>query len=379
MNSQTRTNEMITLMGVGDVGSDWWRVEPPQDIYRLIKPVIRQADIAFAQQEGLWTETDDSHQDIVRTVHRQQRNYAPLLAECGFHVVSIASNHCFMYGPNEFITNIENHRKAGFAVVGGGKNIRQAREPAIIERKGIKVGFLAYVSVIDPKDAAGEDTVGVAPLRVRTFYEPTQDKVPGWPDVRVINIPYAEDVAAMVDDIKKLKERADIVVVSIHGGISDKRAVIGDYQITFAHTAIDAGADVILGHHAHILKGIEVYKGKVCFYGLCNFLQVGARERLLAGRHRIAKITKVADPGPEWELYVYHPEARMSMIAKCQISKSGIERFSFLPVAMNGRAQPRALKQSDPEFDKTVQYVRDITAEYFKTSFKVEGDEVVIS
>ena len=283
-----------------------------------------------------------------------------------------------MYGPNEFITNIENHRRAGFAVVGGGKNIRQAREPAILERKGVRVAFLAYVSVIDPKDAAGEDTVGVAPMRVRTFYEPTSDKVPGWPHVKVFTIIYPEDLEALEQDVRNAKAQADVVVVSIHGGISDSRSLIADYQITVNHAAIDAGADLILGHHAHILKGIEVYKGKACFYGLCNFLQVGARERLLAGRHRIAKISKVPDPGPEWPLYVYHPEARMSMVAKCLITKQGIQRVSFLPVAINGQAQPRILSKAEPEFEKTVQYVRDISADYFKTSFEVEGDEVLI-
>jgi hypothetical protein len=69
----------------------------------------------------------------------------------------------------------------------------------------------------------------------------------------------------------------------------------------------------------------------------------------------------------------------MSMVAKCRITKEGIQRVTFLPVAMNGRAQPRILSAGEPEFEKTVQYVQEITADYFKTSFQVEGDEVVIS
>ena len=63
MSVQSKPEDTVTLLGVGDVGSDWWRVNPPEDIYRYVAPVIREADIAFAQQEGLWTEKDDSHQE----------------------------------------------------------------------------------------------------------------------------------------------------------------------------------------------------------------------------------------------------------------------------------------------------------------------------
>ena len=65
MSVQSKDNT-VTFLGVGDIGSDWWRVNPPQEIFRHVQPVISAADIAFGQQEGLWTETDDSHADIMR-------------------------------------------------------------------------------------------------------------------------------------------------------------------------------------------------------------------------------------------------------------------------------------------------------------------------
>ena len=71
---------------------------------------------------------------------------------------------------------------------------------------------------------------------------------------------------------KNAKEQADVVVMSIHWGIHHIPKVIAMYQPKVAHAAIDAGADLILGHHPHVLKGIEVYKGKVCFYSLGNFV-----------------------------------------------------------------------------------------------------------
>src|SRR5262249_61262643 len=89
---------------------------------------------------------------------------------------------------------------------------------------------------------------------------------------------YPGDVRAMEDDIRRAKQQADVVIMSIHWGLRHVPKTICTYQQPVAHAAIDAGADLILGHHAHSIKAIEVYKGKVCFYSIGNFMTTGARK-----------------------------------------------------------------------------------------------------
>ena len=76
------------------------------------------------------------------------------------------------------------------------------------------------------------------------------------------------DSIRSIDDIKKLRPLVDVLIVSQHWGVHFVPFVIATYQYEVGHAAIDAGADLIIGHHAHILKGIEVYKGKVIFFGM---------------------------------------------------------------------------------------------------------------
>src|SRR5262249_54341156 len=143
-------------------------------------------------------------------------------------------------------------------------------KPAIMERKGVKVGFLAYCSVVREGYPAGPNKAGVAPLRANTYYEPREDQA-GTPP-KVVSIPLQEDLDAMVADIEALRPQVDSVGVSIHWGIHFIPKMIAEYQVTAAKAAFGAGADMILGHHAHVPKAIGVFDGKACFFSLSNFV-----------------------------------------------------------------------------------------------------------
>jgi poly-gamma-glutamate synthesis protein (capsule biosynthesis protein) len=104
---------------------------------------------------------------------------------------------------------------------------------------------------------------------VSTYYE-AQEYQAGTPP-KVITVPREEDVTAMEDDIRRAKATSDVVVMSIHWGIHHVPGMLADYQFTVGHRAIDAGADLILGTHAHLIKGIEIYKGKAIFFSMGNF------------------------------------------------------------------------------------------------------------
>lgn len=145
-----------------------------------------------------------------------------------------------------------------------------ARRPAIAECSGARVGFLAYTSVFFPFGHAAADTEpGVATIRAETSYrpDPRVGEVPGRPPVvRTVADPH--DLIAMSTDIARLRDRVDTVVVSMHWGIPGDS--LCDYQRQIAHAAIDAGADVIVGHGPHVVHGVELHRGRPIFYSLGN-------------------------------------------------------------------------------------------------------------
>ena len=141
-----------------------------------------------------------------------------------------------------------------------------------------------------------------------------------------------------------------MVAVSLHWGIHFIPAVLADYQREVAYAAIDAGADVILGHHAHILKGVEIYRGKAILYSLCNFavdLQMDEAHANSKGFREIQALS----PGwvPDFDsLYNFPPDARMTVVAKLSLSKQGVDSVSLLPTFINRDAQPEILAAGDP-------------------------------
>jgi len=155
-------------------------------------------------------------------------------------------------------------------VIGAGADIEEARKPAIFEVKGTRVGFLAYNTICFKGYEARTNKLGCVPLRAWTAYHQIKPEQPATP-CEVGTWAYDDDLEAMLADIRKLRPQVDVVAISIHWGIHMLPKTIAMYQAQIAYAAIDAGADIIFGHHPHILKGIEVYKGKVIFYSLCMF------------------------------------------------------------------------------------------------------------
>jgi poly-gamma-glutamate synthesis protein (capsule biosynthesis protein) len=295
---------------------------------------------------------------------------ASIFKAAGINVVSLASNHTLDWGPEPVMDTIELFRSMGMQVVGAGKDEKEARRPAIIEKNGVKVAILSYCSVLRDGQAAGPDKIGCAPMRAHTYYE-AEDFQPGAPP-KVISIPFEEDLAALEDDIRKAKKQADVVVLSLHWGLTYLPKVIATYQPPVAYAAIDAGADLILGHHPHLLKAVEVYKGKVCFYSIGSFLSTGSHAYKIPYR---------------WNLYWYQVEpdslcsfaieSKKSMVAKAVISKNGVERVSFLPIFINRLAQAEPLDQDDDRFQEVLEYTEWVSDQY-PHSFMVEGNEVVV-
>ena len=284
----------------------------------------------------------------------------PALLYAGLDVVSLANNHAYDWGKEALLDTMDRLKEVGLPFVGVGKNINEARKPIILERKGTKVGFLAYSSVHPKGSEAEDDKPGLAPIRVRTFYE-SLDDTPGT-SPRIVTIPYKEDLEAMVQDIKKLKAQVDVLVVSFHWGVHHVSRIIPMYCFEVGHAAIDAGADLILGTHTHILKGIEVYKGKAIFYSTNNFAaELGIAQYSNADNARFLKNLRKVVEQQQGTKDAYRREAKATLIAKTIIEGGKIRRLSYIPCYINENEEPVILTQSDPRGQEVYRYLEDIS------------------
>ncbi len=166
------------------------------------------------------------------------------LTSSGVTVVNLANNHIFDYGPQGLFDTISYLDSAGVLHVGAGRNYTAAHRPVIIEVRGIRIGFLGYYGGGEAP-AAGDTSPGVARRSIR----------------------------GLSRDIGQLRERdtVDYVVVNLHWG-TEKADEPDPEEVVFGHAAIDAGADAIIGHHPHVLQGIERYRSGVIVYSLGNFI-----------------------------------------------------------------------------------------------------------
>jgi hypothetical protein len=382
-----RADTDILLYAVGDVGPD--RANP-DTIFQHVTDVLRRGDIASCQLEVMI-----SHRGMVAVGPQagfvgpkggtRDPQTAVAIKDAGFNVVSFASNHCLNAGYEAFFDTIDNLKEQGLWVIGVGRNIEEARRPAIIEVKGTRIAFLAYNSVLQDGFWAEDNRPGCAPIRVWTLYEPLDPHQPGLPSRKTHTFPYTDDLKAMVEDIKRAKVQADLVIVSMHCGIRMMPAVIAEYQVAMAHAAIDAGADLTLQHHAHMLRGIEVYSDKVIFYGLGNFA-----EEVYFMTEEWAQSTKGKEdikylnpdwnpPYPDYPSYPFPPDSRKTIIVKCTINNKEINRLSFLPAYINNKAEPEILAPENGRFGEVVRYMEEITEDQgLATKYTIDGDEVIV-
>ena len=360
----------IVLLGCGDVGPIH---EPVADFCTLAKPTLAQAHLRFAQVERVYSERGTLQLHSGDAHSRLPPHMASIFGECGFDVVSVASNHAMDWGADALLDTMELLRGKGIKTIGAGRNLAEAREPAIVERDGVRVAFLAYCSVLREGYAARRDKPGVAPLRVHTYYEAAEYQA-GMPP-HVVTYPYEEDLEGLVEDVKAARARADVVVVSLHWGLHFIPRAIADYQPRAARAAFEAGADLILGHHAHVPKAIGVHEGKVCFYSLSNFIMSAPPPK--PERHEIFAKRYGATLDPEYPNLPYGTDAKRSLIAKAVLGPKGVERASFLPVLIDRKLRPEILKAGDPRFDDALAYM-SWASEGYGAKLRADGDEVVI-
>lgn len=249
-------------------------VHEPQRPFALVKDTLADADLRFANLDCSFIETPEGFQRPPDEL-RAPLGSVKALADAGFDVVGTANNG--NYGAEAIISTIETLAGQGISRTGSGRNVEDAYRPAIVERNGVKVGFVQRTSVYWPSGHEVSDLrPGVAVLPGHTSYglrlHRTGPTTPGLnrPGVPLQAHTWAdpEALSRLQGDIEELREKCDIVISSHHWGL--KRDVL-NYMSQIAHGAIDAGADAVIGHGPHFPHAVEVYNGRPVFYSLSNF------------------------------------------------------------------------------------------------------------
>ena len=147
--------------------------------------------------------------------------------------------------------------KLGIATTGTGINLQSAKKPAIVEKKGIRVGVIGYNAVGPREGLATSHKAGVSYVEILTHHEPSPRATPGLP-AKVYTFPEPDSLRQMQNEICDLRTKCDILLVALPKGMVHTHAEIQMYERPLAQAAIDAGADAVIGHHAHSLRGSEV-------------------------------------------------------------------------------------------------------------------------
>lgn len=368
------------ILLVGDLVLDIEEVAP---LFEPSTPRLRQADLVVGH-----VEVPHSLRGFQAVMHvpappNDPQRLEPL-RDAGFHVATLAGNHIYDQGPLGISDTIDKLKELGIAPTGAGATIDLARVPAIVERNGLRIGTLSYNCVGPRESWASAAKPGCAYVHVLTHYE-IDYAGPGGPPI-VYTFADPASLEAMQADIEALRSECDIVIVALHKGLGHTPATVGMYERQIAKGAIDAGADIVIGHHAHILSGVETYKGKPIFHGLGNFVTVtralavekNASPERLAWAKRRRKLFGF-EPDPDYPNYPFHPEAKNTIIASVTVTRDGVQAAGFLPCWVRPDGAP-LVHGDDSRGREIAAYVAQITETAgLKTQFRWEGDRVLFS
>lgn len=264
---------MPSMILVGDV--NLMNVEDARIPFARVGVEMRAADLVFANLECCLYQPPDGHTVEHEGFFADPDIAGEALRAGGITAVGLANN--VNYGSAAIMGSIARIDELGIAHTGAGANLAAARAPAIVAAGGLRVGFVQRSSVYWPTNhEATERGVGIAVIRGHTAYQvpahKTRPEIPPMnrPGVPPIIVTWADRayLAAFAEDIAALRGKADVVVASCHWGLGEE---VLDYMGEIAHAAIEAGADIVIGHGPHYSLPVEVYKGKPIFYGLGSF------------------------------------------------------------------------------------------------------------
>ncbi|MFW0771077.1 CapA family protein [Arthrobacter koreensis] len=352
-----------TLMATGDLVLER---KDASSLFSAVAPVLAEADIVIGHLEVPHTNSTTTASTDVPALPAPP-SALDAVADAGFDVLTLAGNHVYDFGA-EGIEDTRRHcRERGMATTGAGRNLEEAWEPSVTEHAGRQVIVLS-VNCVGPKESwAGSAKAGCAWVEVVTHYEP-RGANPGGPP-RTYTFAEPGSLAVFTEQVASHARQGAAVVVALHQGLVHQPVEIAQYQYEIAHAAIDAGAVAVLAHHAHILKGVEAYRGRPIFHGLGNFATVtralggapgDSPERRAWARERTRLFGFQPDPAmPE---YPFHPESRNTLIAVLTLGPEGSVAAEVIPCWIDDDARPVPLARADGG-EQVGDYLKRITRE----------------
>lgn len=341
--------DTTTLLILGDIQVHARRADPTTAFVHL-RPTLQAADLVYANLEGVLVSSAGADVDIPDK--KGWTNPGPggarALSSANIAAVGLANN--VAYGRDNILATMKVLDAHGIRHVGAGRNLDQARRPLIVERDGIRIGFLQYTARWYRADEqlATATAAGVAGLTSR--------------DGTTID---AAELARLQQDVRALRAQADIVVVSHHNrdgatpvqfGPPPPRAADAPrpdrsraepYQRQFAHTAIDAGADLVFGHGTHYVQGVERYQGKPILYAIGH--------------------SAFDQPGYE--------NSKDGLVIRAVMRGKTMVRVSFVPVSRDAQNNVLLL---DPKTGEGAAMVAHVVARSPGTPLPIDGSEVVL-
>lgn len=240
----------IKLIAVGDISLGDYPFCPGLGIrsalfkglnpFKNVLPVLAEGDIVFGNLETVLSDYNLNPEDLSSWEMRGTSRDVFVLKETGFNVINIANNHIMQHGKKAFFETVNTLRKYGIEVVGLAEENSKHSKPVIMNLNNYNVGFLGY--------AFEEDIYGNR--KIEYAFGPSCD---------------------IEEDIKRLKPKVQMVIVSCHWGL-EFMTEPSPNTILLGRNLIEWGADIVLGHHPHVLQGFEYYKNGIIIYSMGNFL-----------------------------------------------------------------------------------------------------------
>jgi len=288
---QETGEEQATLLFVGDIMLDRgveYYIEKNGGDWRFpflnIADFLQKADLVFGNLESVISDKGEK-QGSIYSFRADPRSLEGLV-HAGFDALSVTNNHSLDYGMEALLDSISRIESQGIATLGAGINKEAAQKLFIRETQGTKIGMLAYTNTGSPLWEVGDTTFGVS-----------------WVD--------EHNLAEFSQRIKDAKKEVDILVVSIHFG-EEYQKEPSSIQELIAKTTVGAGADLVIGHHPHVVQPVEQYQQGWIAYSLGNFIfdQGFSKETMEGLLFEVIiedkKITRVS-PRPVHLNYLFQP------------------------------------------------------------------------
>ena len=319
-------------------------------IYRL----VRGADLAVGNFEMATTDRGTRVQKLLNI--RAPASVAADVPVLGFDVLTLANNHAVDYGWEGLADTRAGLTAGGIAVVGIGETRDIAAAPHFAVVNGRRVGVIAFSCLTPTGMSAADDRPGLSPIHVETSYEIDpwyQMEEPG--DISVVKVRTRvrdDDLAWACAAVERARAQCDVLIVTIHWGFGSGEE-IAEYQHPLGRALIDAGADIVHGHHPHAIHGIGFHLGKPIFFsagtfiGQQVFLPAGAKvQALWAGMSPDGYLATLDWTGGGASSIRLHPTTldaeRLPMTAEGEIAARISERLARLSEPLGAIVRPAA-------------------------------------